>query len=271
MSVKEKLVSIIGMNKGIKKVEQKNQQYLEDAQKNYKETIKNGAKILGVTAITFLAIVAARGHSIKVHDVNEVQDNNPVVERSNDDIETSEQAVEKVEKEYNIKVDTSKGQDLKDEKKNTITKENVDKGEVKVEKETPTEVKYVDNSKEEETTQKAVEKAKEEKVNVVQGEVKDKNGNSTGEKITATEGKTSNTIQNNTVKTPEKNNVSTQAQENKTEKKKIDVSGAKESKSVNNNTKSAKESTMSDEQLRKIAGETESTAKTQPSNSEYSR
>lgn len=33
MSVKEKLVSIIGMNKGIKKVEQKNQQYLEDAQK----------------------------------------------------------------------------------------------------------------------------------------------------------------------------------------------------------------------------------------------
>ena len=223
MSVKEKLVSIIGMNKGIKKVEQKNQQYLEDAQKNYKETIKNGAKILGVTAITFLAIVAARGHSIKVHAVNEVQDNNPVVERSNDDIETSEQAVEKVEKEYNIKVDTSKGQDLKDEK------------------ETPTEVKYVDNSKEEETTQKAVEKAKEEKVNVVQGEVKDKNGNSTGEKITATEGKTSNTIQNNTVKTPEKNNVSTQAQENKTEKKKIDVSGAKESKSVNNNTKSAKE------------------------------
>lgn len=253
MSVKEKLVSIIGMNKGIKKVEQKNQQYLEDAQRNYKDTIKNGAKILGITAITFLAIVAARGHNTKVNAMEEVHDNNPVVERTNDDIETSEQAVEKVEKEYNIKVDTSKGQDLKDEKKNTITKENVDKGEVKVEKETPTEVKYVDNTKEEKTTQEAVEKAKEEKINVVQGDVKDKNGNSTGEKITATEGKTSNTTQNNTVKTPENtvtnDKTSAQVQEDKTTKKKIDISGAKESKSVNDNTSHSSERAKTDKEL----------------------
>lgn len=250
MSVKEKLVSIIGMNKGIKKVEQKNQQYLEDAQKNYKDTIKNGAKILGITAITFLAIVAARGHSTKVNAIDEVQSENPVVEKTDDNIETSDKAVEKVEKKYNVKVDVTKGQDLKEEKKNTITKENVDKGEVKVEKEETTKVEINDNAKEEEITQKAIENAKEQNKTVVQGEVKDKNGNSTGEKITAITDNTENKVvekapENNVVK----NNTSTQTQEDKTVKKKIDISGAVESKSVNDNTSHSSERAKTDKEL----------------------
>lgn len=144
------------------------------------------------------------------------------------------------------KVDVTKGQDLKDQKKNTITAENVDEGEAKVEKEEATEVKYVDNTKEEETTKAAVEKAEEENIKVVQGEVKDKDGNSTGEKITATEGRTTDVnIQNRQV---EETTVQVQ-EETKTAKKQIDISNSKKSESVNKNTSSPEVRAKTDKEL----------------------
>lgn len=181
-------------------------------------------------------------------------------EPGKNDEQPTQQVTESATKKTSSKVDVKKGQDLKDEVEHTITEKNVDKGEVKVEREETTKIEVKDDTKEEEITQNAVKEAKEENINVVKGE----------NDIIATEG---NTIVNKdskaVQKSPSNSNTSVQNQTNKSKGAPIDLSGAKESKEVNKNTKSGKESAMSEEDLariNKIANEEINQVKVQSSN-----
>lgn len=184
-------------------------------------------------------------------------------EPDKNDEQSTQQVTESANKKSSSKVDVKKGQDLKDEVEHTITEKNVNKGEVKVEKEEATKLKIEDNS-EKEITQKAVEEAKNQNKEIVQGEIRKENGDTTGEKITAITDKNENKVVN---KAPEKTNNSTQSQ-NKNKLSLDEMNKAVESKSNNNNTSSSKESAMSEEELariNKIANEEINQTKTQPS------
>lgn len=184
-------------------------------------------------------------------------------EPDKNDEQSTQQVTESANKKSSSKVDVKKGQDLKDEVEHTITEKNVNKGEVKVEKEEATKLKIEDNS-EKEITQKAVEEAKNQNKEIVQGEIRKENGDTTGEKITAITDKNENKVVN---KAPEKTNNSTQSQ-NKNKLSLDEMNKAVESKSNNNNTRSSKESAMSEEELariNKIANEEINQTKTQPS------
>lgn len=132
---------------------------------------------------------------------------------------------------------------------NTITEDSKTETKVTVEKEEPVKVEVKDNSNEEKITQDAIKKAEEENIPVVEGDVKDENGNSTGDKIIATEGHTSGTDTN---KDDEPKKVNHEGEP------KVDVSNAVESKDVNKNEKvDSKETASSDDRLNEIFGVTE--------------
>lgn len=136
---------------------------------------------------------------------------------------------------------------------NTITEDSKTETKVTVEKEEPVKVEVKDNSNEEKITQDAIKKAEEENIPVVEGDVKDENGNSTGDKIIATEGHTSGTdLDLNTNKDDEPKKVNHEGEP------KVDVSNAVESKDVNKNEKvDSKETASSDDRLNEIFGVTE--------------
>lgn len=144
-------------------------------------------------------------------------------------------------------------EDEKIETTKTITEESKTETKVTVEKEEPVKVEVKDNSNEEKITQDAIKKAEEENIPVVEGDVKDENGNSTGDKIIATEGHTSGTdLDLNTKKDDEPKKVNHEG------KPSVDVSEAVESKDVNKNEKvDSKETASSDDRLNQIFGVTE--------------
>lgn len=132
----------------------------------------------------------------------------------------------------------------------TITEESKTETKVTVENEEPVKVEVEDNSKEEEITQEAIKKAEENNIPVVEGDVKDENGNATGDKIVATEGHTSGTdLDLNTKKDEEPKKVTNNGDN------KVDVSQAKPSQTVNKNENvESNETASSDDRLNEIFG-----------------
>lgn len=227
-------------------------------QEDYTDEGRKVAKVAKFVLVIIAVLFVAFGLYCKAtnHKHFEPEDTQTILTDGNDEPEEKE---EEDKKEENNNEGSKKSTPAKCpeneriETTNTITEETKTETKVTVEKEEPVKVEVKDNSSEEKITEEAIKKAEEEDIKVVEGDVKDENGNSTGDKIIATEGHTSGTdLDLNTKKDDEPKKVNHEG------KPSVDVSEAVESKDVNKNEKvDSKETASSDDRLNQIFGVTE--------------
>lgn len=198
--MKEKLNEVRVLVKGIKKVESEKKNELENTRRNYKKTVKQVAATLGISTVILFSFLGLRPNkTVPSADIPTYQEddqqngNGSKDELDKDDNNTTP---EKEDNGQSRKYNPSAG--IKEEEKLThdTTVEDTlhsESDSTKVEGSESYQAEIEDNAKEEETTQKAVEKAKEENITITHGDVKDEKGNTTDDKITATQGHTSDT------------------------------------------------------------------------------
>lgn len=224
-------------------------------QEDYTDEGRKVAKVAKFVLVIIAVLFVAFGLYCKAtnHKHFEPEDTQTILTDGNDEPEEKE---EEDKKEENNNEGSKKSTPAKCpeneriETTNTITEETKTETKVTVEKEEPVKVEVKDNSSEEKITEEAIKKAEEEDIKVVEGDVKDENGNSTGDKIIATEGHTSGTdLDLNTKKDDEPKKVNND--------NKIDISNAVESKDVNKNEVESNETASSDDRLNEIFGITE--------------
>lgn len=195
--MKEKLNEVRDLVKGIKKVENEKKNELENSKKNYKKTVKYVAATIGISIVALFSIMSRNPKdfvppaSIPTYQEDEQHndDNSKKEDPNTDDDKTTQENQDngqnrKYSPSTTLKEEEkmSHGTTVEDTLHNENNNTNLDaKDSYKPEVEDTTK------------TDEALKKAEQENIPVMQGDVKDEKGETTGDKITVTQGHTTDT------------------------------------------------------------------------------